>query len=438
MEENKKQTFWLVLTTLGVFILAVYFYILLFSEPIPREMVKLYYVDNISETHQRLIDRFNQRYAGRIEVIPVNLPFSKFSTNERKEILARSLRSKSERIDVFAVDIIWTQRFAKWSHPLDAYFDESLADSFLSQSLKTCYYKQHLMAAPLYLDIGLFYYREDLLKQFTDYEQIKKKLGQRLSWDDFLQLGLRLKQKGRPVYLFPANNFEGLMCIFYELLTPGQINEIFLNDPIRLKRPEVEAALTYLHDLIYKYKLSPEQITNFDDIGCYNYLLQNDAFFVRGWPGFELSVRHFNKTHGTSAKVGVMEVPYFKTPETKAVYGGWNLMIAENSKHKEEAVKFIKFLQKEENQKLLFTSGGYLPSLKSIYADSLLLNQHPEIKKFYRLLQNGQHRPMRSDYTRISDILSFYFHQFLKNEITIQQALEAAENEVNTQRAIIN
>lgn len=93
-------------------------------------MVKLYYVDNISETHQRLIDRFNQRYAGRIEVIPVNLPFSKFSTNERKEILARSLRSKSERIDVFAVDIIWTQRFAKWSHPLDAYFDESLADSF--------------------------------------------------------------------------------------------------------------------------------------------------------------------------------------------------------------------------------------------------------------------------------------------------------------------
>lgn len=438
MEEKKRQTFWLILTALGVFVLAVYLYVLLFSEPVPREMVKLYYVDNISETHQRLIDRFNQRYAGRIEVIPVNLPFSKFSTNERKEILARSLRSKSERIDVFAVDIIWTQRFAKWSHPLDAYFDESLADSFLSQSLKTCYYKQHLMAAPLYLDIGLFYYREDLLKQFTDYEQIKKKLAQRLSWDDFLQLGLRLKQSGRPVYLFPANNFEGLMCIFYELLTPEQINDIFLNDPIHLKRPEVEAALSYLHDLIYKYKLSPKQIKNFDDIGCYNFLLQNDGFFVRGWPGFELNVQQFNETHGTSAKVGVMEVPYFKRPETKAVYGGWNLMVAENSKHKEEAMKFIKFLHEEENQKLLFTSGGYLPSLKSVYADSGLMTQYPEIKKLYRLLQNGQHRPMRSDYTRISDILSFYFHQFLKNEMTIQQALEAAENEINTQQIVIN
>ncbi|MCD6377188.1 MAG: extracellular solute-binding protein [Caldisericaceae bacterium] len=438
MEEKKRQTFWLILTALGVFVLAVYLYVLLFSEPVPREMVKLYYVDNISETHQRLIDRFNQRYAGRIEVIPVNLPFSKFSTNERKEILARSLRSKSERIDVFAVDIIWTQRFAKWSHPLDAYFNDSLVGRFLSQSLKTCYYKQHLMAAPLYLDIGLFYYREDLLKQFTDYEQIKKKLAQRLSWDDFLQLGLRLKQKGRPVYLFPANNFEGLMCIFYELLTPEQINDIFLNDPIHLKRPEVEAALSYLHDLIYKYKLSPKQITNFDDIGCYNFLLQNDGFFVRGWPGFELNVQQFNETHGTSAKVGVMEVPYFKRPETKAVYGGWNLMVAENSKHKEEAVKFIKFLHEEENQKLLFTSGGYLPSLKSVYADSGLMTQYPEIKKLYRLLQNGQHRPMRSDYTRISDILSFYFHQFLKNEMTIQQALEAAENEINTQQTVIN
>lgn len=109
-----------------------------------------------------------------------------------------------------------------------------------------------------------------------------------------------------------------------------------------------------------------------------------------------------------------MEVPYFKRPETKAVYGGWNLMVAENSKHKEEAMKFIKFLHEEENQKLLFTSGGYLPSLKSVYADSGLMTQYPEIKKLYRLLQNGQHRPMRSDYTRISDILSFYFHQFLK------------------------
>jgi multiple sugar transport system substrate-binding protein len=33
---------------------------------------------------------FNSRNKGRIEVVPVNLPFEKFTTNERKELLARS------------------------------------------------------------------------------------------------------------------------------------------------------------------------------------------------------------------------------------------------------------------------------------------------------------------------------------------------------------
>jgi multiple sugar transport system substrate-binding protein len=32
-------------------------------------------------------------------------PFQKFSTNERKELLTRSLRSKSDRIDIFSVDL---------------------------------------------------------------------------------------------------------------------------------------------------------------------------------------------------------------------------------------------------------------------------------------------------------------------------------------------
>jgi len=80
---------------------------------------KIYFADNISIAHEALIKRFNETYRGEIEVVPINLPFSKFSTNERKELLARSLRSRSDLIDVFAVDLIWVPRFAKWCEPLD-------------------------------------------------------------------------------------------------------------------------------------------------------------------------------------------------------------------------------------------------------------------------------------------------------------------------------
>lgn len=89
------------------------------TAPATNIPARIYFADNISIAHEALIKRFNETYRGEIEVIPVNLPFSKFSTNERKELLARSLRSKSDLIDVFAVDLIWVPRFAKWCEPLD-------------------------------------------------------------------------------------------------------------------------------------------------------------------------------------------------------------------------------------------------------------------------------------------------------------------------------
>lgn len=81
-------------------------------------VTQIFFADNISNAHRKLIERFNEEFKGQIEVIPIDLPFSKFSTNERKELLARSLRSKSERIDVFAVDLIWVPRFARWGQPV--------------------------------------------------------------------------------------------------------------------------------------------------------------------------------------------------------------------------------------------------------------------------------------------------------------------------------
>lgn len=48
-----------------------------------RSPVKIFFADNISAAHRQVIARFNAIHRGRIEVVPVDLPFTKFSTNER-------------------------------------------------------------------------------------------------------------------------------------------------------------------------------------------------------------------------------------------------------------------------------------------------------------------------------------------------------------------
>ena len=104
--------------------------------PLTENGIKLYFADNITAGHQIIIDKFNRIHQDKIQVIPVNLPFSKFSTNERKELLARTLRSRSERLDIFAVDVIWNHRFAKWAEPLDDYFPDNFRDELIKFNKK--------------------------------------------------------------------------------------------------------------------------------------------------------------------------------------------------------------------------------------------------------------------------------------------------------------
>jgi multiple sugar transport system substrate-binding protein len=124
--------------TAGLYILisviAIFLFILSYSlfsfnlsSSVESKLVIIKYADNISPAHQTVVDNFNLEYNGRIKVETINLPFTKFSTNERKELLTRSLRSKSDKLDLFAIDLIWSARFAKWAESLDKYILKQLS-----------------------------------------------------------------------------------------------------------------------------------------------------------------------------------------------------------------------------------------------------------------------------------------------------------------------
>jgi len=399
-----------------------------------HSVTRIYFADNISMAHQKLIDRFNQEYQGKIKVIPVNLPFTKFSTNERKELLARALRSKSDRIDVFAIDLIWVPRFARWGEPLDTNFSMKERSQILDFVLESCYYNNHLVAIPLYIDIGMMYYRDDLLKTFPDYDNIVEKLKQSITWEELIELKYRYIP-GKPFYLFAAKNFEGLICSFMEMLVE-QNETIFAADSIQLNTPGARKALTFLVDLVHKYKMTPLTVTRFNEVQTYQYAIENDALFFRGWPGL---IRHFSDVIGQNKiqYISKAALPHFKGASPAYVFGGWNLMISKFSTKKHAAVEFVKFVLKEESQKLMFEEGGYLPIIKHIYEDSVFYKNTSDLMFYRQLLNNGIHRPSHINYTKISDVLSYYIRLAIRKEIPIQQALAKATRDINSRKTLI-
>lgn len=434
----KKTPVWLIVVVITIisFVFIVYspFHLNVFLEP---QAKKLYYVDNISQAHQIIIDRFNKKYEGKIEVVPVNLPFHQFTTNDRKEILTRSLRSRSDAIDVFAVDLIWIPRFAKWGYPLNQFVDRDMLPFINRKALAACYQETLLVAFPLFLDIGVLYYRRDVIARMPDGVNIEKRLRESITWDEFIKLGQRWRTSQRPVYVFVGGDYEGMICSFHDMLTQEESDSIFNTNEINLTTTAAHRSLQQLVDFIYRFRFSPPDVTHFDEFASYVYANETNALFYRGWVGFHKQYKSFLRDTTQIQYYDVAPLPHFPGSTTSTVFGGWSLMISKYSHRYEEAMTFVRFMFEKENQKTLYDHGGYLPVNMEVYEDSAYVRQHPELKQLQQYLEWGRHRPMLENYTRISEIMSRTFHKALKRELPVDSALQLAMQQINEEKALL-
>ena len=391
---------------------------------------------HISKAHQIIIDKFNRQHQNKIQIKTVNLSFQKFSTDEQKELFARFLRSESDKIDIFLVDQIWIPRFAKWSEPLENYFSYKERQNFVPAGLEACSDEQHLVAIPLFIDIALMYYRDDLLRKYSDYQVIKTKVESSITWEDFIKLGLELKQFNKPFYTFQGKAYEGLMCSFIELLASQDIT-LYKNNKIQLNTPEAKKALQLLVDLVNNYKLSTTHVLEFEENHSYDYFIKNDGFFLRGWPNLGW---HFTPDESEAKKISSLKKtlpPHFAGQRKTSILGGWNLMVSIFSQNKTEAIEFLKFWTSEESQKIMYEVGGFLPANQGLYENKEFIKKHPELTFFKEIIPKGFHRPFLKNYTKISVIISGYVNMAIAKKISVNEALRLAEEKINSDLLMI-
>jgi len=398
--------------------------------PEANRVAEIYYAGDISYAHQLMINEFNKEYEGKIEVIPIDLSFKEFTTNDRKELIARALRNKSDKFDLFSVDQIWIKRFAKWGESLNNYISQAEIKSMLPEPLMSCYSNDTLVALPINIDVGIMYYRVDLLEKLKSYNQIISKLDDTITWDDFIKLGQKLNSKAHPFYIFPAEDYEGLVCSYMELALAASPNIFNDNKKINLLVPASINALQLLVNLVRQYHISPPNVLDFDETASFEYFITNNGYFLRGWPSYEKDKKNLYNFIDQEKVLSYAPLPRLKGAPTGAILGGWNIMLSKSSRKKEAAIKFLKFIISKQAQEILYNKGGYLPILNSFYTNP----DYPKLKFFKRLIDSGIHRPFRENYTGISNILAYYIHKAVNGDMTAYQALSQANNIINTEK----
>jgi multiple sugar transport system substrate-binding protein len=216
--------------------------------------------------------------------IQVSLLRQPANSQQQLQGLMVAMKSEQKNPDVFLMDVAWVGLFsaAGWLEPLDT-LDRSV---FFSELLNmTDVYEGKLMAAPVYLDGGILYYRTDLVEKAG-------LSGPPKTWRELAESGKRIQEMMREEdpgffgYVWQGAQYEGLIVNFLELA--GESGGFKLKHEaggVRVDLAANVAALRFMRDLIWKYEISlPSTYTEMQEEEVRTFFQSGSAMYERNWP----------------------------------------------------------------------------------------------------------------------------------------------------------
>ncbi len=353
-----------------------------------------------------------------IERIRVRIIRQPADTDLRRQNLVLALRSKKKDPDIFLMDIAWVSQFIEsgWLTEIKG-IDIS---PFFESAIRVDQKGERVFAVPLYVDCGLLYYREDLLKEYN--------CGLPSTWEQLVECALRVQQgereKGRKDfygYVWQGAQYEGLICNFLELSagTGGGFED--LDSQGNLK------ALIMMRDMIHRFQISPPNTyTEMKEEEARIFFQMGKAMFERNWPyAWKL---HNSESSPIRGKVGVTLLPKFRDGDHASCLGGWHLGISIYSDKKGEALKLVRYLTSKEVQIKLARKLGWNPARKDVYDE--LIKEQPHMKAVLRSCEKAVSRPAIPYYSQMSEVLRKHLNAVLANRIPPARALEQAQREI--------
>jgi multiple sugar transport system substrate-binding protein len=355
------------------------------------------------------------------------------STDQRRQSLVIPLESKLPDPDLFLMDIVWINQFIKsgWLQPLDNYINKSsfsLKPFFPNIMKQVDIYKNTTYAIPVFMDVGLLYYRKDLLEQ-NGYDSPPKEWKQLVEESEKIQNEQRKTNKNFSGFVWQGAQYEGLICDYLEFTTSFG-GYLMQGDSITINNQKNLKGLQFMRDLIQKYKISPPNTyTEMKEEEVRRLFQNGGALFERNWSyAWALHQSEDSKVKG---KIGVTVLPHYDNDSSTSALGGWHIGLSKYSDMKNEAWKFIQYVTSYKVQEKMFEQIGWNPAREDVYKDSTLLSKYPRLKTLKEALKISKARPTIPYYPQVSQIIQRYVNNCLAGKISPQDALNKAQSEID-------
>ncbi len=364
-----------------------------------------------------LVKQFNQEHRGEINLKVVRGPLE---TEAMSDLAISSLLLGKAPFDGLLMDVTWLPKYAAagWMEPLEDFFNEKDVDALAIGAREGNSYDGHLYRWPLTADMGLLYYRTDLMEQPPATPEELVLVSQSLQKDRKVDWG----------YVWQGRQYEGLSCVYLEMidgfggdwLQPNN-NHIGLD-----LDPGVQAA-AWLQELIDQ-GVSPNAVTNYAEPEALQSFKVGDAAFMRNWPYAWTELQKSDSA--VKGNVGITTM-VARPGHSTATLGSWGLTVLKGSAHVNASIEAIRFLTNESSQKQLFLKHGYTPTQQSVFDDPQLLQDKPILAEFGQALKVVKARPETPLYAQISDVLTRQLSSILTRETTPKDGMNVATSHTN-------
>ncbi|RMH55869.1 MAG: ABC transporter substrate-binding protein [Candidatus Hydrogenedentota bacterium] len=380
---------------------------------------------------ERLAKEFESRSG-----IGVRLIRQPTNTDQRRQGLVLALKAHQSDPDVFLMDVAWIGQFAAadWLLPLSGGLSpvKTKPKELFENVIRTAgTYRNRVVALPVYVDAGLLYYRTDLLEK-AGFDSPPK------TWPELVEMASKIQRRERARgrrrfsgYVWQGAQYEGLVCHFLEVASSAG-GGIVVNGKglLHVASPQNVRALTFLRDLIRKWRISPPSTyTEMREEEVRRAFQQGRALFERNWP--YAWALHQDTESRVRGKVGLAPLPHFDTYPSAATLGGWHIGISRFSDRKAAAGAFVDFVLSPEIQKRLALNLGWNPGRRSTYTDSDVLAKAPHLAALSRVFENAVARPNLPYWPLVSAALQEHLNAALAGRESPEDALKQAEEAMN-------
>jgi len=341
--------------------------------------------------------------------IRVNIDFVKY--DEQHEKVVASAIAPVATYDVFSLDLIWTAGFAEKGLciPLDDKI-APLKEDIPPAILEAFTYKGKIWAMPFLANFQLFFYNMNMIKR-AGFSAPPKTL------EEMVAQMREMKKRGIVKYPWTDswNQKEGLVCE-YVWLTAAFGGDLFDNQgkPVFNEGPGLKA-LEFMVMLLDERLANPKALTN-DEPAAKDDFIAGHAAFTSNWT-FQYGLMNdpgVSKVVG-AGKMGLLPVSksaFGKYPnDTVSVSGFQGAAIMSNSRHKEEAWKYIRFITSPIVQRAYLVE---MPIWKSVQESVYAKTMDPTMGVKSKEIASVHHRPKTPEYTEVSSILQRYIHRALE------------------------